>query len=88
MVPPTEEGGLWTYRVVEWAGRWSMMDVLLLALMVTLVKLGDLVQFSLGPAVFAFVMCVIMSLIASTIRAGSPIVWRKSCRFRCAPAKS
>lgn len=56
----------WTYRVVEWAGRWSMMDVLLLALMVTLVKLGDLVEFSLGPAVFAFVMCVIMSLIAST----------------------
>ncbi|MCC6511197.1 MAG: paraquat-inducible protein A [Pirellulaceae bacterium] len=57
----------WTYRVVEWAGRWSMMDVLLLALMVTLVKLGDLVEFSLGPAVWAFVMCVIMSLIASTM---------------------
>jgi paraquat-inducible protein A len=57
----------WTYRVVEWAGRWSMMDVLLLALMVTLVKLGDLVQFSLGPAVFAFVLCVVMSLIASTM---------------------
>ena len=57
----------WTYRVVEWAGRWSMMDVLLLALMVTLVKLGDLVQFQFGPAVFAFVLCVIMSLIASTM---------------------
>lgn len=57
----------WTYRVVEWAGRWSMMDVLLLALMVTLVKLGDLVEFSLGPAVFAFVMCVLMSVIASTM---------------------
>jgi paraquat-inducible protein A len=57
----------WTYRVVEWAGRWSMMDVLLLALMVTLVKLGDLVEFSLGPAVFAFVLCVVMSLIASTM---------------------
>ena len=34
----------WTYRVVEWTGRWSMMDVLLLALLVTLVKLGDLVS--------------------------------------------
>jgi paraquat-inducible protein A len=55
----------WTYRFVEWAGRWSMMDVLLLALMVALVKLGELVQFSLGPAVVAFVMCVVMSLIAS-----------------------
>lgn len=57
----------WTYRVVEWAGKWSMMDVLLLALMVTLVKLGDLVEFHFGPAVFAFVLCVVMSLIASTM---------------------
>ncbi len=57
----------WVYHVVEWAGRWSMMDVLLLALMVTLVKLGDLVQFSLGSAVWAFVMCVVMSLIASAM---------------------
>ncbi|MEZ6137646.1 MAG: paraquat-inducible protein A [Pirellulaceae bacterium] len=55
----------WTYRVVEWTGRWSMMDVLLLALLVTLVKLGELVSFQLGPAVVAFVMCVLMSLIAS-----------------------
>lgn len=55
----------WTYRVVEWTGRWSMMDVLLLALLVALVKLGELVSFHLGPAVVAFVMCVVMSLIAS-----------------------
>ena len=57
----------WTYRVVEWTGRWSMMDVLLLALLVTLVKLGDLVSFQLGPAVVAFVMCVVMSMIASVM---------------------
>ncbi len=57
----------WTYRMVEWTGRWSMMDVLLLALLVTLVKLGDLVSFHLGPAVVAFVMCVAMSLIASVM---------------------
>ncbi len=57
----------WTYRLVEWAGRWSMMDVLLLALMVALVKLGDLIEFQLGPAVIAFVLCVVMSLIASAM---------------------
>jgi paraquat-inducible protein A len=55
----------WTYRLVELAGRWSMMDVLLLALLVTMVKLGDLVSFRLGPAVLAFVMCVVMSMLAS-----------------------
>lgn len=55
----------WTYRLVEFAGRWSMMDVLLLALFVALIKLGDLVSFQLGPAVVAFILCVVMSMLAS-----------------------
>lgn len=54
-----------TYQVMEYAGKWSMMDVMLLAFMVMLVKLGDLVEFHFGPAVVAFVLCVAMSMIAS-----------------------
>jgi len=54
-----------TYRVMEFAGKWSMMDVMLLAFMVMLVKLGTLVQFQFGPAVWAFVLCVAMSMLAS-----------------------
>ena len=69
----------WTYRVVEWAGRWSMMDVLLLALMVALVKLGDLVQFSMGPAVIAFVLCVFMSLVASALF-DPHAIWEEAAR--------
>lgn len=66
-----------TYRIVEWTGRWSMMDVLLLALLVTLVKLGDIVSFQLGPAVIAFVMCVVMSMIAS-IMFDPHAIWEES----------
>lgn len=54
-----------SYRLMEFAGRWSMMDVLLLAFLVMLVKLGSLVDFHLGPAVIAFVACVILSMSAS-----------------------
>ena len=54
-----------TYRVMEFAGKWSMMDVMLLAFMVMLVKLGSMVQFQIGPAVWAFVLCVAMSMLAS-----------------------
>ncbi len=54
-----------TYHLVELAGKWSMMDVLLLAFMVMLIKLGTLVSFQFGPAVIAFTLCVVMSLIAS-----------------------
>ncbi len=54
-----------TYRVMEYAGKWSMMDVMLLAFLVMLVKLGDLVEFQFGPAIIAFVLCVALSILAS-----------------------
>lgn len=54
-----------TYRTVEIVGKWSMLDVLLLAFIVMWVKMGDLVQFHFGPAVIAFTLCVAMSMIAS-----------------------
>lgn len=54
-----------TLRVMEHVGKWSMMDVMLLAFLVMLVKLGNLVQFEFGPAVIAFVACVAMSMLAS-----------------------
>lgn len=54
-----------TYRIMEYAGKWSMMDVMLLALLVMLVKLGELVEFHVGPAIWAFVFCVAMSMLAS-----------------------
>ncbi len=56
-----------TYRLMEAAGRWSMMDVLLLALFVMIVKLGAIVEFHFGPAVIAFVLCVAMSMLASLV---------------------
>ncbi|MEZ6121920.1 MAG: paraquat-inducible protein A [Planctomycetaceae bacterium] len=54
-----------TLRIMEHVGKWSMMDVMLLAFLVMLVKLGNLVHFEFGPAVLAFVACVTMSMIAS-----------------------
>jgi paraquat-inducible protein A len=55
----------WTLRLMEDLGKWSMMDVLLLALLVMMVKVGEMVEFHLGPAVLAFVLCVGMSMVAS-----------------------
>lgn len=55
----------WAYRVIEFSGRWSMMDVMLLAFLVMLIKLSGMVQFHIGPAAVAFAGCVIMSMIAS-----------------------
>ena len=65
-----------TYRIMEHAGKWSMMDVLLLAFMVMLVKLGDLVTFHFGYGVVAFTLCVAMSLIAS-VSFDPHAIWEK-----------
>ena len=54
-----------TLRIMEHVGKWSMMDVMLLAFLVMLVKLGNLVEFQFGPAVIAFIACVTMSMVAS-----------------------
>jgi paraquat-inducible protein A len=54
-----------TYRLVEWTGRWGMLDVLLVAVLVAALKLGDLVDVTPGPAALAFTACVVLSLLAT-----------------------
>lgn len=53
------------YHAVELAGRWGMLDVLLVAVVVAWVKIGDLVEVRPGPAALAFTACVLLSLVAS-----------------------
>ncbi len=54
-----------TYRLVQWTGRWGMLDVLLVAILVAVLKLGDFVEVSAGPAAMAFGLCVLLSLLAA-----------------------
>lgn len=54
-----------TYRAVEFTGRWGMLDVLLVTLLVAILKLGDMVDVSVGPAAWTFTTCVLLSLLAS-----------------------
>jgi paraquat-inducible protein A len=55
------------YRAIEAAGRWGMIDVLLVAVTIAAVKLGDLVVVTPGPGVVAFGACVVLSLAASAV---------------------
>lgn len=66
-----------TLRLMEGLGKWSMMDVMLLAFLVMLVKLGDMVEFHFGPAIVAFVFCVAMSMVAS-ISFNPHAIWEES----------
>ena len=55
------------YRLIEFIGRWGMVDVLLIAVLVAIVKLGDLVTVTPGPGVVVFGVVVFLSLVASAM---------------------
>jgi paraquat-inducible protein A len=54
-----------TWRVIEWTGRWGMLDVLAVAVLVAALKLGHSLQVTAGPGALAFVGVVVLSLCAS-----------------------
>lgn len=53
------------YSGIEMAGKWGMIDVLLVALLVAALKLGDMVNVFPGPGLIAFTAVVLLSLIAT-----------------------
>ena len=53
------------YRIVEWIGRWSMIDVFVVAILVALVQLGGSLSIHPGPAAIAFCAVVFVTMIAA-----------------------
>lgn len=51
-------------RLVTWIGRWSMLDLFVIALMMSLVNRDQLLSFTMGPAAFYFGSAVILTLLA------------------------
>ena len=53
------------YRMVELIGRWSMLDIYVVALTVTLVQVGTLASIEVGPGALAFGAVVVVTMIAA-----------------------
>lgn len=53
------------YRLVELIGKWSMLDIFVVALMVALVQLKVLASISAGPATLAFGAVVVLTMFAA-----------------------
>ncbi len=66
------------YRLVELVGRWGMLDVMLVAVLVAFVKLGNLAEIQAGPGLLAFALCVLSSLVASVCFDPHDL-WREPC---------
>ena len=53
------------YKLIDTVGPWAMLDVFLLAVLVSLVKLGQLATVVPGPGLFAFTGVVVFTMLAS-----------------------
>ncbi len=55
------------YRFIEVIGRWSMIDVFVVALLTALVQFGNLMEITPGAAVFYFALVVIFTVVATNL---------------------
>ncbi|MCD6526535.1 MAG: PqiA/YebS family transporter subunit [Desulfuromonas sp.] len=53
------------YRITEFVGRWSMVDVFVVAILVALIQLGGILTIRPGPAALAFSGMVIITMLAA-----------------------
>lgn len=60
--PMSAKQRIMMYRFIEWIGRWSMLDIFVIAILVALVNFGNLatIEADLGAAAFATVVVLTM----------------------------
>ncbi|HEY0368992.1 MAG TPA: paraquat-inducible protein A [Chthoniobacterales bacterium] len=54
------------YRMTEFIGRWSMVDVFVVAILVGVVQLGSVISIHAGAAAVSFAAVVILTMLAAT----------------------
>jgi paraquat-inducible protein A len=54
------------YRITELVGRWSMVDIYVVAILVALVRLGQLADITAGPGAFFFGTVVVLTMFAAS----------------------
>ena len=55
------------YRITEFIGRWSMVDVFVVAILVALIRNGSLMSIEPGAAALSFTAVVILTMIAAML---------------------
>jgi paraquat-inducible protein A len=72
LVVSTQFGSAWSpqqrariYRVVELVGRWSMLDIYVITILVALVQFKGLATIQAGPAAIAFGSVVVLTMFAA-----------------------
>ncbi len=62
------------YRIIEFVGRWSMLDVFMISILVAMVDLGGVAKVYAGTGATAFAAVVIFTMLAA-ISFDSRLIW-------------
>ncbi|MEL6545527.1 MAG: paraquat-inducible protein A, partial [Myxococcota bacterium] len=62
------------YHITELVGRWSMIDVFVVAVLAAIVQLGSLTQIDTGPAAAPFAAAVICTML-SAMAIDTRLIW-------------
>ena len=72
---------IYWYRITEFVGRWSMIDVFVVAVLVSLIQLGNIMSILPGHAALAFCGVVICTMLAA-MSFDSRLIWHETERQR------
>ncbi|KQN46725.1 paraquat-inducible protein A [Pseudomonas sp. Leaf48] len=56
---------IWMYRFIEFIGRWSMLDIFVIAILVAVVNFGRIASIEANPGAIAFASVVILTMLAA-----------------------
>jgi len=69
---------MFLFRFIEWIGRWSMLDIFVIAILVTLVNFGNFANVDASPGAIAFAAVVILTMFAA--KTFDPrLIWDHAC---------
>ncbi|MEM5295550.1 paraquat-inducible protein A [Burkholderia sp. JPY481] len=63
--PLNAHGRTRIYRLVEFVGRWSMLDIYVITILVAFVQIGEVAKIDAGPGAIAFGAVVLLTMFAS-----------------------
>ncbi|WP_169569707.1 paraquat-inducible protein A [Sneathiella limimaris] len=67
------------YRFVEWIGRWSMIDIFMISILIALVRFREIATIEVGPGALAFAAVVVLTMLAAN--AFDPrLIWDQQVR--------
>lgn len=62
------------YRIIEFVGRWSMLDIFVISILLGIVKFNKIASVDIEPAAVLFAVVIILTMLAA-MRFDSRLIW-------------